>query len=142
MALKEIFVETSSSIKEVSLNNKLLNSKEMKTKIADLSNRFNSKMFPEELKDKTRIESHYPIKNNIEKSLSTSNGIKKLIELHPEKSELWEKKINSINTLRDIEASPIEKRFALNNLSQLKGQLMEYSVKDEFKKAGFTVESQ
>ncbi|WP_310603227.1 hypothetical protein [Anaerosporobacter sp.] len=90
----------------------------------------------------SNIEKKDSTLEKIEKSISTPEGIKQLIDKHPEKAELWKSQLESIATLNDPEASPAEIRSAQAKLSLLKGQLMEIAVKDELSEAGFDVETQ
>lgn len=76
----------------------------------------------------------------IEASIATPEGIKDLVEKHPEKAELWKSQLDALEILNDPEASPAEIRSAQAKLSNLKGQLMETAVKDELMDAGFDVE--
>ena len=78
----------------------------------------------------------------IAKSIGTPEGIKALIEKHPEKAELWKSQLEALDTLNDPDASPAEIRSAQAKLSNLKGQIMEVAVKDALADAGFDVESQ
>ena len=74
--------------------------------------------------------------------MGTPEGIKALIERHPEKAELWKSQLEALETLNDPEASPAEIRSAQAKLSILKGQLLETAVKDALMDAGFDVEPQ
>lgn len=88
------------------------------------------------------IEKKDAVLEKIEKSISTPEGIKELIEKHPEKAELWKSQLDALDTLNDPDASPAEIRSAQAKLSVLKGQLMEVAVKDALTEAGFDVEAQ
>lgn len=88
------------------------------------------------------IEKKDPLIAKIEKTLGTPEGIKALIERHPEKAELWKSQLEALDTLNDPDASPAEIRSAQAKLSILKGQLLETAVKDALADAGFDVESQ
>lgn len=88
------------------------------------------------------VEKKDPILEQIEKTLGTPEGIKALIERHPEKAELWKSQLEALETLNDPDASPAEVRSAQAKLSILKGQLLETAVKDALTDAGFDVESQ
>lgn len=88
------------------------------------------------------VEKKDPILEQIEKTLGTPEGIKALIERHPEKAELWKSQLEALETLNDPEATPAEIRSAQAKLSILKGQLLEIAVKDALTDAGFDVESQ
>lgn len=88
------------------------------------------------------IEKKDAILEKIEKSISTPEGIKELIDKHPEKAELWKSQLDALDTLNDPDASPAEIRSAQAKLSVLKGQLMEVAVKDALTEAGFDVEAQ
>ena len=90
----------------------------------------------------SNVEKKDAILEKIEKSLSTPEGIKELIEKHPEKAELWKSQLDALDTLNDPDASPAEIRSAQAKLSVLKGQLMEVAVKDALAEAGFDVEAQ
>ena len=88
------------------------------------------------------VEKKDPVLEQIENALGTSEGIKGLIERHPEKAELWKSQLDVLETLNDPEAAPAEIRSAQVRLSILKGQLLETAVKDALIDAGFDVESQ
>lgn len=88
------------------------------------------------------VEKPDPIVEKIDKSIGTPEGIKALIEKHPEKAELWKEQLEALEVLNDPDASPFEIRSAQAKLSNLKGQIMEVAVKDAFAEAGFDVESQ
>lgn len=88
------------------------------------------------------IEKSDPVLEKIAKSIGTPEGIKALIEKHPEKAELWKSQIEALNTLNDPDASPAEIRSAQAKLSILKGQLLETAVKDALVEVGFDVEAQ
>lgn len=88
------------------------------------------------------VEKPDPIAEKIAKSIGTPEGIKELIEKHPEKAELWKSQLETLETLNDPDASPAEVRSAQAKLSILKGQIMEVAVKDALIEAGFDVESQ
>ena len=88
------------------------------------------------------VEKPGPITEKIAETISTPEGIKELMEKHPEKAELWESQLVAIETLNDPEASPAEIRSAQAKLSILKGQIMEAAVKDTLAEAGFDVEAQ
>ena len=88
------------------------------------------------------IDKRDAILKRIEESISTPEGIKELIEKHPEKAELWKSQLEALDTLNDPDASPAEIRSAQAKLSILKGQLMEVAVKDALTEAGFDVEAQ
>lgn len=93
---------------------------------------------PEEFGAESNIEKE--ILEKIEKSISTPDGIRELMEKHPEKAELWKSQLEALDTFDDPEASPAEIRSAQARLSVLKGQLLETAVKDAFAEAGFDVE--
>ncbi len=82
-----------------------------------------------------------PLVKEIEESVGTPEGIRKLIERHPEKAELWKKQLEALETLNDPNASPTEIRSAQSKLSNLKGQLLETAVKDAMADAGLNVEA-
>lgn len=90
----------------------------------------------------SNIEKPDPIVEKIAKSIGTPEGIKELIEKHPEKAELWKSQLQALETLNDPDASPAEIRSAQAKLSILKGQIMEVAVKDALAEAGFDVEAQ
>ena len=81
--------------------------------------------------------------------LSSPEGIKGLIERHPEKVELWLNEIKAIEKAQDVLNDPDatnSEKFSANkslraNLSILKGQLLETAVKDALSDAGLTVEA-
>lgn len=87
-------------------------------------------------------EKHDPVLERIVESIGTPEGIRALIEKHPEKAELWKTQLEAIEILNDPDASPAEKNSAQKKLSNLKGQLLETAVKDALTEAGFDVESQ
>lgn len=88
------------------------------------------------------VEKPDPIAEKIAKIIGTAEGIKELMEKHPEKAELWQSQLEALETLNDPEASPAEIRSAQAKLSILKGQIMEVAVKDVLAEAGFDVEAQ
>lgn len=88
------------------------------------------------------VEKPDPVVEKIARSIGTLDGIKELIEKHPEKAELWKSQLEAIKTLNDPDASPAEIRSAQAKLSNLKGQIMEVAVKDALAEAGFDVETQ
>lgn len=89
----------------------------------------------------SEVEKKDPILEKIEKILTTPEGIKALIERHPEKAELWKSQLEALDTLNDPEASPAEIRSAQAKLSILKGQLLETAMKDVLSDIGFDVEA-
>lgn len=90
----------------------------------------------------SNVEKVDPIAEKIAKSIGTPEGIKELIDKHPEKAELWKSQLEALDTLNDPDASPAEIRSAQAKLSNLKGQLMEVAVKDALAESGFDVEAQ
>ena len=88
------------------------------------------------------IEKPDPVLEKIAKSIGTPEGIKTLIENHPEKAELWNSQLEVLDILNDPDASPTEIRSAQAKLSILKGQLLETAVKDTLVDVGFEVEMQ
>lgn len=88
------------------------------------------------------VEKKDSILEQIEKTLGTAEGIKALIERHPEKAELWKSQLEALEILNDPDASPAEIKSAQAKLHNLKGQLLETAVKDALKDAGFDVEPQ
>lgn len=92
--------------------------------------------------NESNIEKKDPVLEKIAKNIGTPEGIKALIERHPEKAELWKKQLEALDTLNDPDASPAEIRSAQAKLSILKGQLLETAVKDALVDLGFDVEAQ
>ncbi len=90
----------------------------------------------------SNVEKPDPIAEKIAKIIGTPEGIKELMEKHPEKAELWQSQLDALETLNDPDASPAEIRSAQAKLSILKGQIMEVAVKDVLAEAGFDVEAQ
>lgn len=90
--------------------------------------------------EKTNLESPTPELEKIDKQIGTVEGIKNLIECHPEKAELWKSQLESLAVLNNPESSPAEIRSAQAKLSILKGQLLEEAAKDVASDAGFDVE--
>jgi hypothetical protein len=90
----------------------------------------------------SNVEKKDPLAEKIEKTLGTPEGIKNLIERHPEKAESWKSQLEALDTLNDPDATDTEKRSAQAKLQNLKGQLLETAVKDALSDAGFDVESQ
>lgn len=88
------------------------------------------------------IEENDPVAEKIAKKMSTPEGIKELMESHPEKAELWGNQLEALETLNDPDASPVEIRSAQAKLSILKGQIMEVTAKDALMDVGFDVEAQ
>ena len=78
----------------------------------------------------------------IEDYMKTPEGLKKLMEKHPEKKELFNRALKAIHTLQDSNASPAEVRRAQSRLNNFKGQLMEIALKDKVKESGLDVENQ
>lgn len=107
-----------------------------------LDNFSNTDKTSESDEGESNVEKKDAILEKIEKSISTLEGIKELIEKHPEKAELWKSQLDALDTLNDPDASPAEIRSAQAKLSVLKGQLMEVAVKDALAEAGFDVEAQ
>lgn len=89
----------------------------------------------------TNIETQFPEIEKIDKLIGTAEGIKNLIDRHPEKAELWESQLESLEVLNDPESTPTEIKSAQAKLGNLKGQLLEEAVKDAASDAGFDVES-
>ena len=87
------------------------------------------------------VEKPDPIVEKIAKSIGTPEGIKELIEKHPEKAELWKSQLEALETLNDPDASPAEIVSAQHKLSSLKGQILEVAVKDALTDIGFDVEA-
>ena len=83
-----------------------------------------------------------PIAEEIDKTIGTPEGIKELIEKHPEKAQQWKDQLKEIEKLNDPEASPVDSRSAQIKLNILKGQIMETATKDALSEAGFDVEPQ
>lgn len=88
------------------------------------------------------VEENDPVLEKIAKSIGLPEGIKNLIEKHPEKAGLWKSQINVLDTLNNSDTSPAEIRSAQAKLSILKGQLLETAVKDVLIEVGFDVEAQ
>lgn len=88
------------------------------------------------------IEKRDPTVEKITKAIGTPEGIKALMEKHPERVNLQEKLEKTLETLSDPDASPAEIRSAQASLSNLKGQLLEMAAKDMLAESGFTVEPQ
>jgi len=80
------------------------------------------------------------ILKQVEKSLSVPEGIRALIERHPEKAELRKNQLEAMKILNDADATPAEIRSAQAKLNNLKGQLLETAVKDALIDAGLDVE--
>lgn len=81
-----------------------------------------------------------PIKELIEKSIGTKEGIQELMSNHPEMAEKWEGYKEAILKMNDPDASVYEIRRADNILNHLKGELLELAAKDVLKGVGFSVE--
>lgn len=73
-------------------------------------------------------------------TLRSPEGIKNLMEKHPEKVELWQSEQKALGTMNDPMATDAERRSAQAKLSALKGQLLETAVKDALADVGLTVE--
>lgn len=78
--------------------------------------------------------------SKIESLLETTDGLKKLIENHPEKEVLVENAIKALRMIENDNATPFEMRCAQLRLNQLKGELMELAVKDVLAERGLSVE--
>ena len=92
--------------------------------------------------NESNIEKRDTVLEKIAWYIGTPEGIKQLIENHPEKAELWKNELKALETLDDPDASPAEIRSAQAKLSILKGQLLEIAVKDALTEAGLDVEPQ
>lgn len=90
--------------------------------------------------DAEKVEKKDPVLEQIEKQISTEEGLAELKEKHPEKQELWDRITDAIDTLNDPEASVLEKNNAQLKLSSAKGQLLEIATKDALADAGLEVE--
>ncbi len=101
-----------------------------------------SREVPESDNSEANIEESDPVAEKIAKKMSTPEGIKELMESHPEKAELWGNQLEALETLNDPDASPVEIRSAQAKLSILKGQIMEVTAKDALMNVGFDVEAQ
>lgn len=88
------------------------------------------------------VEEAASITERIEQDLSTPEGIKGLIQRHPEKAEQWKQALDAINVLNDPDATPAEIRSAQAKISGVKGQLLETATKDALSDSGLTVEAQ
>ena len=78
----------------------------------------------------------------IEDYIKTPEGLKKLMEKHPEKKELFDRALKAIHTLHDSNASIADVRSAQSKLNNFKGQLLEIALKDKVKESGLDVEKQ
>lgn len=122
----------------------------LETKIESIKDTASDQMDNKNSMDETKsdnsnefdIEKTDPVLEKMEKSIGTPEGIKTLIENHPEKAELWNRQLEVLDTLNDPDASPAEIRSAQAKLSILKGQLLETAVKDVLVDVGFEVEAQ
>lgn len=81
------------------------------------------------------------IKEKIEKTIGTEEGIRELMANHSEMAEKWEGYKEALKKMNDPDASVYEIRRADNTLSHFKGELLELAVKDALKEAGFNVEA-
>jgi hypothetical protein len=88
----------------------------------------------EDSANESEVEKKDPTLEEIEKLLSTPEGIKELMEKYPEKAEQWKSVLDKVND-PDTPDREVDK-----SISQLKGQLLEYAVKDALSKAGLDVE--
>lgn len=77
----------------------------------------------------------------LEQMLSTPKKIQEMVDRHPEKAELWKSELNALEILQDPEAPSAEIRSAAAKMSSLKGQLLEWAVKDLLSDSGLSVES-
>jgi hypothetical protein len=95
----------------------------------------------EDSANESEVEKKDPTLEEIEKLLSTPEGIKELMEKYPEEAEQWKSKIEELNDiLSNPDATTQEKMSARAKLSTLKGQLLEYAVKYALSEAGLEVE--
>ena len=106
-----------------------------------LENLMESREANENDNNESDVEKPAPVIEKIAKSIGTPEGIKELIEKHPEKAELWKSQLEALETLNDPDASPAEIRSAQAKLSSLKGQILEVAVKDALADMGFDVEA-
>lgn len=88
--------------------------------------------------NETKLERKNKLSENITRKIGTVDGIKELIEKHPEK---FDSALKAINTLNDSNVSDAEVKSAQSKLSNLKGQMLEIALKDELKNLGFDVEA-
>ncbi|MCM1540345.1 MAG: hypothetical protein NC121_03700 [Blautia sp.] len=91
--------------------------------------------------DVEKIEKPDSALEQIEKEISTKDGLKGLKEKHPEKSELWDRVSDAMDTLNNPEASVLEKNSAKRKMDSAKGQILEIATKDALTDAGLDVES-
>ncbi len=103
----------------------------------DYSNEIN---ITKEINEKTLENSEMMFIKAVKERIGTAEGIKDLLERYPEKADLWNKQLDSIKRLQTDEISDFEARSIQSQMSNLKGQLMETSVKDVLSEIGFSVE--
>lgn len=87
------------------------------------------------------VEKPDPVAEKIAKSVGTPEGIRELLDKHPEKADLWKSQLEALETLNDPDAFPAEIRSAQAKLSSFKGQILEVAVKDALADLGFDVEA-
>lgn len=80
------------------------------------------------------------VEDRIKELLSTTEGIKELIDKHPELSEKFEKAENAVEVLNDPEKTTQEKNKASRYLGQFKGTLLEAATKEALSEFGLDVE--
>lgn len=91
--------------------------------------------------DAEKTEKPDPALEQIEQKISTKDGLKDLMEKHPEKKEKWDSMREALDTLNDPEASALERKSAQGKLDSAKGHILEIAAKDALTDAGLEVES-
>lgn len=106
----------------------------------EMQNETSKNYIPLSLKEQTEIDRTDVITQKIGSMLSTPEGIKSLIEAHPEKADYFKSVLNAVDTLNDPQATPLEKERASQRIDSLKGTIFELATKDALSETGLSVE--
>lgn len=94
-----------------------------------------------EVADEKQIEIQNEDLEKLEAMIDTPEGLRKLMEDHPEKAESWQSALEAVETLNDPDTTDAEKRSATGRLNAMQGQLLEIAAKDLLAAHGLSVES-
>lgn len=87
-----------------------------------------------------KVENNQSDIKDIQRSISSPEGLKELIEKNPDIK--YNRALKAIEVLNDSDASNAEIRSALSILNNFKGQLLEKALKDNLRESGLAVETQ
>lgn len=125
---------------EVPVNRETDEKKAEKEKVFDPDKRVEAPVNKET--DAEKAEKPDSVLEQIEQKISTKDGLKELMERHPEKKELWDRISKALDTLNDPEASILEKNNAQRKIDRKgKGDILEIATKDALAETGLDVES-